>query len=282
MPARKRVRTRSVVAAVAGGGGAVIATKSSTVHMRDAMALSLLERSVKLTEKFTLDKLQLADTFKLTDKLNAFTLTVLQPDSFKPGELEQVWAAISNLVVGRSGTPDNDDIGDAWTDGVVANQGVNHGNEDLKVVNLIAGASIGWMKFNFGKWLSTSGTDTFKAKAGGTNTLIGSAAATAVATSPVLTFAFTAQAGNPFTESTLTFTNQPAPVADFSLTATIPGSLGVFADFTLTFTPAQIDTLRNKWVVCKITSADAINIVTIRSRDTATRRPTWVLDMERF
>jgi hypothetical protein len=181
-----------------------------------------------------------------------------------------------NVDVARSATPDTDPVADGWTD--QAATGVVHGNESLIV-----------------KGKSTVGTDERLAHllidlsqytswtAGGTGlTLTIKASNAGAVLAETITWSAQDTAARSFTESTLTWTNQPATAATRGTgTFSVPAG-GAVGTYALTITPANLTACLGRWLLITFSAASTAlpNTVTVLSRDNATagNRPTYTAD----
>lgn len=173
---------------------------------------------------------------------------------------------VASLIVGRSGTPDTDQISDGWVD--QASSGTNHGNESLqaKGASTAPGSDqkIGFLQVDL-----TRVTGMTAGSAGGSLTFMASTSNALLATA--LAVGFAVQASQWFTESTMTYaTGRPNP-AFTSLTgpSIAPGAA---AAYTVTFTQAQLATMIGNWALFRFTTAGGAvpDTVTVLSRDNAT------------
>lgn len=182
---------------------------------------------------------------------------------------------LTSLIVGRSGTPDTDQISDAYADQLAANAGTNFGNASLqaKGASTAPGSDqkIAWIQVDL-----TKVTGVTAGAAGGSITFKASTSNLLIATA--LTVGFAVQASRWFTESTMTWnTGRPTPTTTALTGPSV--ATGAAASYTVTFTQAQLDTMIGKWVIFQFTTAGGAlpDTVTILSRDdaTASNRPSF-------
>jgi hypothetical protein len=230
--------------------------------MRDTLRLpEQLARGdvIRVTPKLN-EQIARADAHKIPTLSFKTTDTVKRTDlaTFSIGPLS---------AVSRSGSPDGDDWGDAWTDATVGNTGVNHGNADpLQSSNLSSATETrAFIEINLTRFTGLTAV-------GGVHTLTLQAANGNLVQNATVTLNFGAQAGRPFTESTITQANQPATPALFTKTITMPaGDSVTYASYSVTFTDAQMNQLLGNWVLIVITSAAAdATAHNYRSRENAT------------
>lgn len=161
-------------------------------------------------------------------------------------------------AVAQSGTPDSDMWGDSWTDATVANQGANHGSDTtLKVSQGTAQTeNRAFIKADLRKFSglsASSGGHYLKLRI--TN---GGVAAQNV------NVALQGQAGNPFTESTITWNNQPAtPTA---ITKSLSAAVGT-ASYQVPLTDAEMNQLLGNWALIVITAPSTVVQITVQSRE---------------
>lgn len=202
------------------------------------------------------EPLLLPDDYAMTD-LFAYDDPLTLDDAFA--------MTAADLIVGRSGTPDTDQISDAWVDQAAPT--VNHGNESLqsKQPSTVPGSDD---KFAYIQVDLTRVTGVTAGAAGGTLAIIASIPGILVTSLAT----FFAVSTSPFiTESTLTWNNQPAP--SWTALNVLSIAVGAAATYTVTFTQAQLATMIGKWVVFGFGSNNAVAVpvtVTILSRDNAT------------
>lgn len=197
-------------------------------------------------------------TARWTDQVNA-------QDALRVALLNSEW--------GRSGTPDTDQAGDAW---VFQNEGANNfGNEDLQVQSTDAvgnqrkrafvAIDLTWAA-NF---VGQSGTP-FMFRFLVSHNLIGAAAD--------MLYAVTRHAARPFTESTVTWDNQPsAGTAVTNGNISIPD--GAASTQVITLTKVQLDPCLGQWLLITFNDDDIVlrPIFIVRSRDGASNR--WSADV---
>jgi hypothetical protein len=167
-------------------------------------------------------------------------------------------------AVSRSGTPDSDTWGDAWTDAALGQTGVNHGNADpLVIQNLTANVRQAFVEVDLTKFTGLTAT-------GNAHTFSFRITNASLALAGTYSFACQGQATRPFVESTITQANEPAiPTA---ITRALNVAANTTTTLTVTFTDAEMNQLLAKWVLIVITATDALGSVTsnITSRENAT------------
>lgn len=147
----------------------------------------------------------------------------------------------------RSGSPDSDDWGDAFTDATVGSTGTNHGNESP--INAVQATSITerriYIEANFTRFsgMSANGSSTFSLFIANSSVLL--------ATN--ITLFFGAQTSRPFIESTITQSNQPALPSLFSFPQAVTNT---DSRYTFTLSASQVDQLLGKWVLIAIQAAN--------------------------
>ena len=179
-------------------------------------------------------------------------------------------------AVARSTSPDADTWGDAWTEATLGQTGVNHGNETpLQVGNLTALTERrGFMKIDLRGFSAL-------AAAGGSHALVLNIGGnTSGLTAVVMTIAFGGQAASPFTESTLTQSNQPATPTGFTKAVTLPAGAPV-QDYSIALSDAEMQQLLGRWALLVMT-VPLLTTVTIspRSREAA-EKPTLTFTARR-
>lgn len=171
---------------------------------------------------------------------------------------------LTDLIVGRSGTPDTDQMSDAWVD--QAATGVNHGNESLLVKGKTTVGSderASYLQVDL-----TRVTGHSAGTAGGSLAYIASTSSILTATTLNVTFAV--QAARWFTESTVTWATGPVQTPTSLANQSI--ATGAAATYTTTFTQAQLSTMLGNWVLFTFRSPTGAltDTITILSRDNAT------------
>lgn len=210
------------------------------------------------------------------------TITVPLPETVRLPDAFTMRAA--DIRVDRSGAPDADMYSDAWVDGLLANQGVNHGNESpLQVSDQAVPATQrdGFMKWDLRKF------GTLTAPTGGTLVLeIWAGHATAAGVNGHAIFS-NKGASDPFTESTITWTNRPAVgsgVIDRSFVSPFVNAGAPPAQILLSLTAAEYGSYLGNWLMVRFTSdALAVTPLNVVSREGATtaQRPRLSLDVRR-
>lgn len=239
-------------------------------------ALKFRDQMVPGTLKLTTDTLR----FTSARVVPAVTASYPEPLKLRDGFIGH----IDELKVARTGTPDGDHLGDAWTDGVPLNNGVNHGNETPLPTsgNLLSATTT----FPYFKW--TLATPRFT----------GIAHRTGVG---VARFSFWAQQGlavvqalniifwplaSSFTESTINFTNQPVPPT-VGTGGRVDRAINILVGavngrYDIDFTAAEFAPFIGNWMLIRMDSAavlaTAINVV---SREgAAAERPLLSFDFK--
>lgn len=219
---------------------------------------------------------------KLTDSLGIITATTSQPDTLHlPDTFNGRTAA---LFFGRSGTPDTDMFGDAWVDGLLANQGVNHGNETLQIDGSAAGAAdhIGFFEVDLTRFTNIAANGTLTVNF--IVTIAPTATVPAVAPFATMTATFSKFAARPFTESTLTFTNKPADGTSIVTKTTNFSSISLGTTLTFTLTSTEYGPYLSNFMMVRLTSDQLLNTgqVVLGSRDGAlANRPFIEFDFKR-
>lgn len=165
----------------------------------------------------------------------------------------------------RSGTPDADDWGDAYTDAALGQRDNNFGAVDQILMQNTLGEKRSFIEINLtciaAGFQATGNAHTFTVTLGGNG---GGLKAVEV------TLAFGASATRPFTESTITQRNQPATPSLFTKTMTVAAGAAVLP-CTVTLTDAEMQQLINKWVLIVLTvPALTTSSINLRTREFAT------------
>lgn len=252
---------------------------AETPRYRDALA-----SSPKLNDQFIFretskqNPLGIGDTLHITDQRVVPTVTANYPEPLK--YRDSFNGNITELKVARTGSPDGDHLGDAWTDGVPLNNGVNHGNESpLPTSGNLLSATTTYPHF---KWTLASPRFTGIAHQTSVGTCTFSFwASQGLAVVQALNINLSVKTSNPFTESTLTFTNQPA-LGTNQVTRTINILVGaVNGRYDIALTAAEFAPFIGNWMLIRMDSsavlATAINVVS-REGATAGERPLLTFD----
>lgn len=220
-------------------------TRNEPLKMRDAMLMGVSRaESLRVQDAYSVTATRTENDNLKLDDTGAYTLT--------------------DLIVGRSGTPDTDQMSDAWIDQTATT--TNHGNESIQVkgVSTAPGSD---EKRGFIQLDLTRVTGHSAATAGATLTIIASHTGL-VATN--LTLNFATQATRWFTESTLTWNTRPTG----SITAlpAISVAAGAAASYAITISQTNLAAMLGKWVLILMQSPTAAvpPTFTILSRDNAT------------
>ena len=179
---------------------------------------------------------------------------------------------VINIKTDRTGTPDTDMQGDGWVDSTVGNTGINHGNESPLLVsdeNIIPAVTRrGLLKWDLTRFANlsapTGGTMDFSIW-GDTNIAI---------VAQTVEFEFSQSAASPFTESTLTWANQPA-VGGNAVTKSFAALLRTnvlvpeYQEYAISLTAAEYGPYLGKWLMCRVTSATlvAVGLYNVASRE---------------
>lgn len=276
--------TTVVVQSAPAGDADIIWTE--TPRYRDS-----IKPSVALPDRFVLrdshrqNPLQLNETLRFvsTRIVPAVTATYPEPLKYRDSFIGRV----DNLKVARTGTPDTDHLGDAWTDGSPLNTGVNHGNESPLPTsgNLLSATSqFPWFKWN----LTTPRFIGLAHRAGVGTCQFSFWASQGLAVVQTLNVILWTSAANPFTESTINFSNQPTPPAvgtgnrvDRSFSILVGAANGRY-DINLTAT--EFAPFIGNWMLIRMDSsavlATPINIVS-REGATSGERPLLSFDFQK-
>lgn len=256
-----------------GGGGGATLVIDDDIGLGDGYLFgSSQDERLRLDDGYLFGSSQ-DDALGLAD---GYTLTAVSErnDGFDVDDAGRM--TITDLIVGRSGTPDTDQMVDGWADRAAT--GVNHGNESLLVKgNSTVPGTDSRRGFLYVDLTRLSG---FVSGANGASlTYI---ASTSSASNTTLQIAFAAVTPQPFTESTLTWANQPTPA--FTSLNNRQIATGAAAAYTSALTQAQLDTCLGKWLLIRFQTADAAvpPTITILSRDNATaaNRPKFTAALE--
>lgn len=246
-----------------GGGGTTCPPTfviSETPKRADRLVLNPMRfvDSERRADRIVLNPARFTDSISRVDAYRIPTASITPPETLQRNDLAIF--TVNLTAVDRSGTPDSDDWGDAWTDSTIGQTGVNHGNESpLQATGLVTGVKRAYVKINLTRYTgltATGGAHTFVFKARNTNLVLSS----------TLAIAMQGQAGNPFTESTITQSNQPAVPTAITRSVTVPAG-DVLTTFTLTLTNAEMDQLLGKWALIVFTTADLTQLNNITSRE---------------
>ncbi len=278
-----------IVGGGSGGGGGGGTTPNilwtDPVKYRDAISGSqlLLRDNIKDRDailsagsslKFT------TDNFRLLDSRQVPSISALYPEPVK--YKDRGIGRITELICARSGTPDTDVTGDGWTDGIPLNNGVNHGNESPLPTsgNLLSATS----QFPYFKWNLTTPKFIGLAHRAGIGTCQFSFfASQGLAIVQTLNVILWPLATNPFTESTLTFTNQPAVPGTGTITRSFSVLVGAAnGRYDINLTAAEFAPFIGNYMVIRMdSSAVAATPINIVSREgAAAERPRLTFDFQ--
>ncbi len=236
-----------------------------TVSRGDTIALSPMRLSdtIRRADTIKFNPLKLNETVSRLDAYRIPTMTIKPPETLQRGDLA-IFTVGPLTAVSRSGSPDADDWGDAWTDATIGQTGVNHGNVNpLQCGQAAAGIAVqrAYIKINLTRFTGLTAI-------GGAHTFTFMASHSVALLAETLSFNCQGQAGNPFTESTIVQTNQPAtPTA---ITRSFSVAAGAAQLFTVTFTDAEMNQLLGKWVLIVFIEGPALTTFSIPSREDAT------------
>lgn len=248
---------RTLIQKVASSSGTSFAPHEPT-NRSDAAAtkLSVIEttnRSDKAAFVHALaENTNRGDTPKLT-------LVTKTPDTENRTDLGNVVMKLT--AISRSASPDSDSWGDAWTDSTVGQTGTNNGNSTpLQFGNVTVGTKLAYIQIDLTKFKNLTAT-------GAAHTLVFQVVNNDV-TSTAFQVAMQGQAGKPFTESTLTQSNQPATPS--AITRAPTAAVGANT-ITVTLTNAEMQQLLGNWVLIVLGKSFAgTNAWTMPSREDAT------------
>lgn len=238
-------------------------TWTDPIKYRDQLAPKpQLNDRIIFREVQQINPLKMNESLKLLDSRVVPAITASYPEPLK--YRDSFNGSISEMKVARTGTPDGDHLGDAWTDGVPLNNGVNHGNESPLPCsgNLLSATTT----FPWFKWTLASPRFTgiaHRTGVGGCTFSFWGQQGLAVVQS--LNVNLSVKTTNPFTESTINFTNQPT-LGTNQVTRTLSVLVGaVNGRYDITLTPAEFAPFIGNWMLIRMDSAavlaTAINIV---------------------
>lgn len=172
---------------------------------------------------------------------------------------------LTDLLVGRSGTPDTDMMSDAWVD--QASTGTNHGNESLliKQPSTAPGSDArrAYLQLNL-----TSLSGHTAGAAGATLSIVASQTGVTAASFNVQ---YATQASRWFTESTLTWANRPAGTP--AVLPSVSVAAGAAATYAISIAQADLAAMLGTWVLFILLNGTAAAVpptFTVLSRDNAT------------
>ncbi len=249
-----------------GGGGATVPTFTAPEKIQRGEQFSTtltLNDKIQRSESVILKQITLNDSIQRGDALKLPTISITPTDKIQRGD-GCTFGPIALTAVSRSGTPDSDDWGDAWTDATVGNTGTNHGNADpLSIDGTALTTKVAWAEINLTRFTGLTAT-------GGSHTLTFRATNTGVGNITGMKVNMAGQAGRPFTESTITQSNQPAIPSAIVINIPTITSGTTNALQTATLSDSQMNQLLGKWVVIAINNANTLETATIHSREDAT------------
>lgn len=251
------------------------------VKYRDAPVISpKIAEALKARDAQALVNPKIGETMRYTSVRRNPSLTVVAADTMHYPE--RGIGRITELIVARSASPDSDITGDGWTDGIPLNNGVNHGNESPLPTsgNLLSATS----QFPYFKWNLTTPKFVGLAHRAGIGTAQFSFwASQGLAVAQTLNVVLWPLATNPFTESTLTFTNQPAVPGSGTVTRAFSVLVGAAnGRYDINLTAAEFAPFIGKWMVIRMdSSAVAATPINIVSREgAAAERPRLTFDFQ--
>lgn len=273
----------TVVQGSGGGGGSTSPNIVWTdpVKYRDAQVVNpKIAEALKVRDAQALVNPKVGETMRYASVRKNPAVTVVAADTMHYPE--RGIGKVTELIVARSGGPDADIAGDAWTDGIPLNNGVNHGNESPLPTsgNLLSATS----QFPWFEWNLT--TPKFVGLAH--RAAIGTAqfsffASQGLAVAQTLNVVLWASATKPFTESTLTFTNQPAVPGSGTVTRVFSVLVGAAnGRYDINLTAAEFAPFIGNWMVIRMDSAAvAATPINIVSREgAAAERPRLTFDFQ--
>ncbi len=279
---------RSHFPAVTGGGGSTPVTDapdivwSEPIKYKDSSLVlnPKIAEQLKYRDGHKLINPSITDVMKYTSVRRNPTVTVVEPDlmKYKSRGIGRVTELISN----RSGTPDADIQGDGWVDGIPLNNGVNHGNESPLPTsgNLLSATS----QFPWFKWNLTTPKFVGLAHRSGIGTAQFSFwASQSLAIVQTLNVIFQVYATDPFTESTLNFTNQPAIPGSGTFSRSFSILVGaVNGRYDVNITAAEFAPFIGNWMGIRMdSSAVAATPINVVSREgTTAERPRLSFDFQ--
>lgn len=279
MPA-KRIRSR--YATISGGGGGTPDVNvpsfrySEDFNADDAIGSLLVTNPEEFTLDDELEMLLVAnpENVSLGEEFNFPIVTPTYAEDVTGNDL--VKARFLDVDVGRSGTPDSDQMWDAWTDQAATT--TNHGNEALLVKGKSTAANDerrGYIGLNFswaGDWTSvTSGID-----------VVVQASNSSILLALTVNWDFRSVTTKPFTESTVTWASPPTLGTSRNTGSFSVPAGGAFSNFTISLAANGTQFLCGNYGLIVFTCASTVapDTATIRSRDdgTAGNRPKWSLN----
>lgn len=257
---------------------------NETVRRADQLKLNPLKlnETVSHADLMKVPSLKLSETVSRVDAYRTPTVTLTPPETLQRGETADFTFTLTALA--PSGTPDTDEWGDAWTDNTVGQTGTNHGT--TTPLNLSAGLAgvgtkVGWVEANLTRFTGLGATgSSHVVTAYFTN---GSAVSAATITLKGGPSAIGGGASRPFTESTITQSNQPAAPSSFTLTANLPAGATNQA-LTFTLGNADLNAIIGKWATLQFTTSSTVTATpdTMVSREGAAgNRVTFSMKLRR-
>lgn len=232
----------------------------------------------KQADRVVISNLRLNETRNILDAQRVPLVTLTAAETRRLADVG-LFGPFTYRTRARSGTPDTDEWGDAWTDGLLANQGVNHGNADpLAIANLTSATETrGFVEFNFTRFTGLFGS-------GSAHTFNFRASTATNLASNSLTLNFGAQASRWFTESTITWSNQPATPTLFTKSVTVVGD-AAYPTYSVTLSDAELNLLLGKWGLIVFTepatSALGISVLSRENANVAIDGMNFVMKFQR-
>lgn len=174
-------------------------------------------------------------------------------------------AQFTQTAQSRSGAPDSDKWGDAWTDAAIGQTGTNHGNESPIIAASIVGAERrAYVKVDLRGFSKTA--------TGNAHTITCRVMNSSLIAAQTLRLRAGGNGStSPFTESTIAQNNQPAIPTDVDITS---GNVAANTTQTLTFTltDTQMNELLGEWALLLFTSAGLSDMRIVSREGTAADR----------
>lgn len=239
-----------------------------------------LKDTIQRSDKFIVPSLKLDDTIQRRDDYKLPNISFTGTETLQRSD-KATFGPFTLTAIARSGTPDTDDWGDAYTDNTVGSTGTNHGNvSPLSVAGGAAGIGVlqGYVEINLTRFtgFTALGSATITAQVSCNSAISGTQTFTLHGGPSALGGGAT----RPFTESTITQANQPATPAAFAPTYVATTTTN-FVTATWTLTAAELNTILGKWALLVITSAGG-TVATplfVKSREAATAAERMTITM---
>lgn len=258
----------SGVRTIGGGGTAAPAGDADIIWAETPRYRDALKPTMTLPDRIVFRDVHRQNPLALNTTTRFTSLRVVPAvaaDYPEPLKLRETFIGrIDDLKVARTGTPDSDHLGDAWTDGVPIRNGDNHGNESPLPCSgnlLSATTTYPWFKWN----LTTPRFVGLAHRAGVGTCRFSFWGQQALAIAQSLNVNISVKTTNPFTESTINFTNQPT-LGTNQVTRTISILVGaVNGRYDIDLSAAEFAPFIGNWMLVRMDSAavlaTAINIV---------------------